>query len=70
MKERINMTIPELIDRLEEINSSLNMGDSIPKVMNESSVSNIQNEVRTLISDLEDDGIEGNEGYNKLSGGY
>ena len=59
------MTIPELIDRLEEINSSLNMGDSIPKVMNESSVLNVQDNVRELISDLEDDGILDNEGYRQ-----
>ena len=65
MKERINMTIPELIDRLEEINSSLNMGDSVPKMMNESSVLNVQDNVRELISDLEDDGILDNEGYRQ-----
>ena len=65
MKERINMTIPELIDRLEEINSSLNMGDSIPKMMNETSVLNVQDNVRELISDLEDDGILDNEGYRQ-----
>ena len=65
MKERINMTIPELIDRLEEINNSLNMGDSVPKMMNESSVLNVQDNVRELISDLEDDGILDNEGYRQ-----
>ena len=59
------MTIPELIDRLEEINSSLNMGDSVPKMMNESSVLNVQDNVRELISDLEDDGILDNEGYRQ-----
>ena len=59
------MTVPELIDRLEEINSSLSIGDSIPKMMNEHAVSQVQNDVRTLISDLEDDGILDNEGYRQ-----
>ena len=64
------MTVPELMDRLEKINESMNLGDEEPRILNEYAVKGIQNNVRTLISDLEDDGIEGNEGYNKLSGGY
>tara|TARA_Y100000593_G_scaffold85670_1_gene163070 strand:- start:1587 stop:1781 length:195 start_codon:yes stop_codon:yes gene_type:complete len=59
------MTVPELIDRLEEINNSLNLGDSLPKILNEYTVNNIQSNVRTLISDLEDDGILDNEGYRQ-----
>ncbi len=59
------MTVPELIDRLEEINNSLNLGDSLPKMMNEHTVNNIQSNVRGLISDLEDDGILDNEGYRQ-----
>ena len=59
------MTVPELMDKLEEINESLNMGDSIPKMMNEHSVLQVQNNVRELISDLEDDGILDNEGYRQ-----
>ena len=59
------MTVPELIDRLEEINNSLNLGDSLPKMMNEHTVNNIQSNVRELISDLEDDGILDNEGYRQ-----
>ena len=57
------MTVPELMDRLEKINESMNLGDEEPRILNEYAVKGIQNNVRTLISDLEDDGIEGNEGY-------
>ncbi len=57
------MTIPELMDRLEEINESMNLGSEEPKILNEYAVKGIQDNVRTLISDLEVDGIEGNEGY-------
>ena len=59
------MTVPELMDKLEEINESLNMGDSIPKMMNEHAVSQVQNNVRELISELENDGILDNEGYRQ-----
>jgi|TARA_B100000287_G_scaffold167402_1_gene157914 hypothetical protein len=57
------MTVPELMDRLEKINESMNLGDEEPRILNEYAVKGIQKNVRTLISDLEDDGIEGNEGY-------
>ncbi len=57
------MTVPELIDRLQEINDSMELGSSIPKILNEHAIKDIQDNVRTLISNLEDDGIEGNEGY-------
>ncbi len=59
------MTVPELIDRLEEINNSMELGSSLPKIMNEHTVTKIQNNVRELISDLEDDGILDNEGYRQ-----
>ena len=61
------MTVPELIDRLEKIDDSLNMGSSIPKMLNEYTINSIQKNVRTLISDLKD------EGYSHsvpLQGGY
>jgi len=64
------MTIPELMDRLEEINELLNIGESIPKMMNEHTVNNIQKDVRLLISDLEDDGILDNEGYRQAGRVY
>ena len=59
------MTIPELIDRLEEINSSLDPGRVLPKILNEHALKEIQKGVRSLISDLEDDGILDNEGYRQ-----
>jgi hypothetical protein len=59
------MTVPELIDRLEEINNSMELGSSLPKIMNEHAISRVQSNVRTLISDLEDDGILDNEGYRQ-----
>tara|TARA_R110000824_G_scaffold207847_1_gene393423 strand:- start:203 stop:397 length:195 start_codon:yes stop_codon:yes gene_type:complete len=59
------MTVPELIDRLQEINDSLELGSSVPKMLNENAIKDIQDGVRTLISDLEDDGILDNEGYRQ-----
>ena len=59
------MTVPELIDRLEEINNSMVLGSSLPKMLNEHAIKGIQDNVRELISDLEDDGILDNEGYRQ-----
>ncbi len=59
------MTVPELIDRLQEINSSLDVGNTLPKILNEHSLNQIQEDVRELIEDLEHDGILDNEGYRQ-----
>ena len=55
------MTIPELIDRLYEINSDLDCGGSVPKLLNQNALQNIQSSITELISDLENDGILDNE---------
>ena len=65
------MTVPELIDRLQEINDSMEMsGSSLPKILNEHAIKGIQDGVRTLISDLEDEGILDNEGYRQAGRVY
>ena len=49
------MTLNELIDRLKEVNSSLNTGNEEPKVLNEYTLKGIRKNIGNLISDLEDD---------------
>ena len=55
-KEIYNMTIHDLLQKLEEARSFLDGSKD--------------DTINSLIYDVETDGIEGNEGYNKLSGGY
>ena len=65
------MTINELVDKLVNIDNSLNTGDEEPKVLNELALSKIQNDIRDIISDLEQDGIDSNDGFRKVyQGGY
>ena len=57
------MTIHDLLLKLEEARSFLDGSkDEMAKDASDT--------INVLISDIETDGIEGNEGYNKLSGGY
>tara|TARA_A100001391_G_C4824484_1_gene212286 strand:+ start:241 stop:414 length:174 start_codon:yes stop_codon:yes gene_type:complete len=57
------MTIHDLLQKLEETRSFLEGStDDMAK--------DAFNTVNVLISDIESDGIEGNEGYNVLQGGY
>ena len=57
------MTIHDLLQKLEETRSFLEGStDDMAK--------DAFDTVNGLIYDVETDGIEGNEGYNKLSGGY
>ncbi len=57
------MTIHDLLQKLEETRSFLEGStDDMAK--------DAFNTVDVLISDIESDGIEGNEGYNVLQGGY
>jgi hypothetical protein len=58
-----NMTIHDLLQKLEEARSFL---DGSKDEM----ASDAHDTINSLIYDVETDGIEGNEGYNKLSGGY
>ncbi len=57
------MTIHDLLQKLEETRSFL---DGSKDEMASEAFDTINN----LISDIESDGIEGNEGYNVLQGGY
>ena len=57
------MTIHDLLQKLEEARSFLDGSrDDMAKDAHDT--------INSLIYDVETDGIEGNEGYNKLSGGY
>ena len=57
------MTIHDLLQKLEETRSFLEGStDDMAK--------DAFDTVNVLISDIESDGIEGNEGYNVLQGGY
>ena len=62
-KEIYNMTIHDLLQKLEEARSFLD--GSKDEMANDA-----HDTINSLIYDVETDGIEGNEGYNKLSGGY
>jgi len=57
------MTIHDLLLKLEEARSFLDGSkDEMAKDASDT--------INVLISDIENDGIEGNEGYNVLQGGY
>jgi|TARA_A100001391_G_scaffold78344_1_gene50664 hypothetical protein len=57
------MTIHDLLQKLEEARSFLDGSkDEMAKDASDT--------INVLISDIENDGIEGNEGYNVLQGGY
>ena len=57
------MTIHDLLQKLEEARSFLyGSKDEMAKDASDT--------INVLISDIESDGIEGNEGYNVLQGGY
>ena len=49
------MTLNELINRIKEIDSSLDIGNEEPKILNEYTLKGIRQNIGNLISDLEDD---------------
>tara|TARA_B100000073_G_scaffold309681_1_gene281573 strand:- start:295 stop:489 length:195 start_codon:yes stop_codon:yes gene_type:complete len=59
------MTVPELIDKLEEIKGSLDTGKSQPRLLNDVALKAVQVSINELISDLEFEGILDNEGYRQ-----
>ena len=59
------MTVPELIDRLEEIKGSLDTGKSAPRIMNDVALKAVQVTIEGLMNDLEFEGILDNEGYRQ-----
>ena len=65
------MTINELVDKLIEIEQSLDTGTEEPRVLNEFALTQVQNTIRDVISDLEQYGIDSNDGFRKVyQGGY
>ena len=64
------MTVNELVDRLVEVNQSLETTGQ-PAILNEHRLKEIRSNVNEIISDLENDGIDSNDGFRKVyQGGY
>tara|TARA_A100001391_G_C4984884_1_gene256413 strand:- start:458 stop:652 length:195 start_codon:yes stop_codon:yes gene_type:complete len=64
------MTVNELVDRLVEIEHSLQTSGT-PRLLNESILKQVRENVNEIISDLEHDGIDSNDGFRKVyQGGY
>ena len=64
------MTVNELVDRLVEIEHSLQTSGS-PRLLNESILKEVRTDINDIISDLEHDGIDSNDGFRKVyQGGY
>jgi hypothetical protein len=64
------MTVNELVDRLVEVNQSLETTGQ-PAILNEHRLKEIRGNVNEIISDLEHDGIDSNDGFRKVyQGGY
>jgi len=57
------MTIHDLLQKLEEARNFLDGSE-------DEMARDAHDTINTLIYDIESDGIEGNEGYNVLQGGY
>ena len=65
------MTINELVDKLVDIEQSLDVGSSNPPLLNEHALKQVQNTIRDVVSELEQDGIDSNDGFRKVyQGGY
>ena len=64
------MTVNELVDKLVEIEHSLQTSRT-PRLLNESVLKQVRENVNEIISDLEHDGIDSNDGFRKVyQGGY
>ena len=65
------MTVNELVDKLMEVEQSLDVGSSQPRVLNEHALTQVQDTIRDIVSELEQDGIDSNDGFRKVyQGGY
>ena len=65
------MTVNELVDKLVDIEQSLDVGSSNPPLLNEHALKQVQNTIRDVVSELEQDGIDSNDGFRKVyQGGY
>ncbi len=65
------MTINELIDKLIEVQQSLDTGSEEPQVLNVHVLTQVQDTIHDIVSELEQDGIDSNDGFRKVyQGGY
>ena len=65
------MTINELVDKLIEVQQSLDTGSEEPQVLNVHVLTQVQDTIRNIVSELEQDGIDSNDGFRKVyQGGY
>ena len=65
------MTINELVDKLIEVEQSLDVGGTNPPILNEHALTQVQDTIRDIVSELEQDGIDSNDGFRKVyQGGY
>ena len=65
------MTVNELVDKLVDIEHSLDVGGTNPPILNEHALKQVQNTIRDFVSELEQDGIDSNDGFRKVyQGGY
>ena len=65
------MTVNELVDKLVDVEQSLDVGSSNPPILNEHALKQVQGTIRDIVSELEQDGIDSNDGFRKVyQGGY
>ena len=65
------MTVNELVDKLVDVEQSLDVGSSNPPILNEYALKQVQGTIRDIVSELEQDGIDSNDGFRKVyQGGY
>ena len=65
------MTVNELVDKLVDIEQSLDTGNSNPPLLNEHALKQIRDSLNEVVSDLVHDGIDSNDGFRKVyQGGY
>ena len=64
------MTVNELVDKLVDIEHSLQTSGE-PRLLNEHKLKEVRTDINDIISDLEHDGIDSNDGFRKVyQGGY
>ena len=65
------MTVNELVDKLVDVEQSLDVRSSNPPILNEHALKQVQGTIRDIVSELEQDGIDSNDGFRKVyQGGY
>ena len=65
------MTVNELVDKLVDVEQSLDVDGTNPPILNEYALKQVQDTIRDIVSELEQDGIDSNDGFRKVyQGGY